>query len=663
MFTKIVSLFILSRLLLQDCSVAFNIRDSNVISSYSHGYNSPSIKNEELDDYNYFTKMFPKVSFLQEENNDNDNKNELDSNAQQNAPETNEPLPADGTNQSQDNASNENKENKENNENKENKENNENKENKENNENKEEGKKKKEMKAIGDPDLLKDRDYTLISENTINSLKHEEESIDETIEEEETDVKLDENNKPLIKYAPDYTHRLKKTMHKLGYDKEFTLAEVSKVQSCPNDNFLFDAYPESIEQFKKNNFKLMEDKGTQFVGCLKRNNLTKTNGYDTRLKFGNSVNTFGIYAIPNELVIYDLINIPSSVDYISLANDYDIPESEFPNLHKLNYCLLNPGKLEKLLKKKNIKSYINEKNKGSYDEFFKNALNESIRCHVENSLYELFEKDHFRQFFKQTRIDIKGDLKKKLYLIKSGLSYRSRRYVDYIYKETIEELEYQEKKFRLLESYMVRIGLYYTGYSLGDVCNEYMEKDTVYEANAFLYDHFAKPIRMFSSCIKNLTVYNNIVSNVHGRMRQLLTHTPRKPVLKEIHFNVLLNKFKKPQNKDQLPYDPTVKSFALGELTREPIYGFNHAFFEYKKKQILDVINKVKLDVFSLVQKGPRHLQLAPSNMEIYMSVLEKYKKELRDLFKEMNNDYVKLFEMRLSAFYRKDFMTYGRLF
>ncbi|CAD2107427.1 rhoptry-associated protein 1, putative [Plasmodium vinckei] len=639
MFTKIVSLFILSRLLLQDCSVAFNIRDSNVISGYSHGYNSPSIKNEELDDYNYFTKMFPKVSFLQEGDNGNDNKNKLDSNAQQNAPEANEPQPAAGTNQSQDNASNKNKENID------------------------EGKKKKEMKPIGDPELLKDRDYTLISENTINSLKHEEESIDETIEEKETDVKFDENNKPLIKYTPDYTQRLKKTMHKLGYDKEFILAGVSKVQSCPNDNFLFDIYPESIEKFKKNNLKLMEDKGTHFIGCLRRNNLTRTNGHDTKLKFGNSVNTFGPYAIPNELVIYDLINLPPSVDYISLANDYDIPESEFPNLHKLNYCLLNPAKLEKLLKKKNIKSYINEKNKGSYNEFFKNALNESIRCHVENALYELLEKDHFRQFFKQDRIDVKGDLKKKLYLIKSGLSYRSRRYVDRIYKETIEELEYQEQKFRLLESYMVRIGLYYTGYSLGDVCNEYMEKDSIYEATAYLYEHFEKPIRMFSSCIKNLTVYNNIVSNVHGRMRQLLTHTPRKPVLKEIHFNVLLNKFKKPQNKDQLPYDPTVKSFALGELTREPIYGLNHAFFEYKKKQVLDIINKVKLDVFSLVQKGPRNLQLAPSNMELYMSVLKKYKKELSDLLKEMNYDYVKLFEMRLSAFYHKDFMPYGRLF
>ncbi|CAD2093746.1 rhoptry-associated protein 1, putative [Plasmodium vinckei brucechwatti] len=639
MFTKIVSLFILSRLLLQDCTVAFNIRDSNVISSYSHGYNSPSIQNEELGDYNYFTKMFPKVSFLQEDNNGNDNKNELDSNAQQNVPETNEPLPADNANQTQDNASNENKENIE------------------------KGQNKTEMKIIGDPDLLKDRDYTLIRENTINSLKHEEESIDETIEEEETDVKLDENNKPLIKYTPDYTHRLKKTMHKLGYDKEFTLTGLSKVQSCPNDNFLFDVFPQSIEEFKKNDFKLMESKGTKFIGCLRRNNLTRTNGYDTKLKFGNSVNTFGPYAIPNELVIFDLINLPPSVDYISLANDYDIPESEFPNLHKLNYCLLNPGKLEKLLKKKSIKSYLNDKNKGSYDEFFKNALYESIKCHIENSLFDIFAQDHFRQHYKQVRIDIKGDLKKKMYLIKSGLSYRSRRHADSIYKEIIEDLEYQEKKFRLLESYMVRITLYYTGYSLDDVCNEYMEKDSIYEAKAYLYEHFAKPIRMFSSCIKNLTVYNNVVSNVHSRMRQLLTHTPRKPVLKEIHFNVLLNKFKKPQNKNQLPYDPTVKSFALGELTREPIYGFNHAFFEYKKKKVLDVINKIKLDVFSLVQKGPMHLQLAPSNMELYMSVLQKYKEELRKILKEMNYDYVKLFEMRLSAFHHKDFMPYGRLF
>ncbi|KEG03221.1 rhoptry-associated protein 1, putative [Plasmodium vinckei vinckei] len=648
MFIKIVNLFILSRLVLQDSSVAFNVRDSNVISSYSHGYNSPSIKNEELSDYNYFTKMFPKVSFLQEENDGNDNKNELDNNAQENVPETNEPLPADAANQSQDNASNDIKENKE---------------NKENKKNKEKGKKKTEMKATGDPELLKDRDYSLLSKKTIDSLKQGEESNDETIEEEETDVKVDENNKPLIKYTPDYTHRLKKTMHKLGYDKEFTLTEVAKVHSCPNDNFLFDIYPESIEEFKKNDFKLMESNGTKFISCLRRNNLTRTNGHDSKLKFGNSVNTFGPYAIPNELVVFDLINLPESVDYINLANDYDIPESEFPNLHKLNYCLLNPGKLEKLLKKKDIKSYINNNNKGSYDEFFKNALHESIKCHIENSLFEILEQDHFRQYFKQVRVNVKDALKKKLYLIKSGLSYRSRRHVDNIYKEIIEDIEYHEKKFRLLENNMVRITLYYTGYSLDEVCDRYMEKDSIFEAHAYLYDHFAKSIRMFSSCIKNLTIYNNIISNMHGRMRQLLTHTPRKPVLKEIHFNVLLNKFKKPQNKDQLPYDPTVKSFALGELTREPIYGFNHAFFEYKKKKILDIIQKVKLDVFSLVQKGSTHLQLDPSNRELYMFVLEKYKKELRDLLSEMNSDYVKLFEMRLSAFYHKDFMPYGRLF
>ncbi|VTZ66665.1 rhoptry-associated protein 1, putative [Plasmodium chabaudi chabaudi] len=663
MFTKIVSLFILSRLLLQDCSVAFNVRDSNVISSYSHGYNSPSIKNEELGDYNYFKKMVPKVSFLQEENDGNNDKNESDSNAQPNLPETNEPLPADATNQNQDTASNENTENKENPENKENTENKENIEKKEKKGKKGKEKPKRELKAQGDPDLLKDRDYTLIGENTINSLKHAEESNDETIEEEETEVKVDENNQPLIKYTPDYTERLKKAMHKLGYDKEFKLAELRKVQSCPNDNFLFDAYPESIEEFKKNDFRRMDAIETRFIACLRRHNLIRTNGWDTRLKFGNSVNTFGPYALQNDLGVYDLTNLPSKVDYINVVNDYVIPESEFPNLRKLNYCLLNPGKLEKLLKQKNIKSYITDTDKGSYDEFFKNALNESIRCHIEYLLYELLEQDRFRKYYKQVPVDLEKDLKKKLYLVKSGLSYRSRRHVDNIFKEIVEDIDYHEQQFRLLEKNMVKITMYYSGYSLGDSCIEYFEKDNIHEAHAYLYDHFAKPIRLFSSCIKNMTIYNNVMSHVHSRMKQLLTHTPRKPILKEIHFNVLLNKFKKPQNKDHLPYHPTVKSFALGELTREPIYGFNHAFFEYKKKQVLDIMYKIKLDVFSLVRKGKDGLELAPENNELYEQLLNKYKKELRALLQEMNYEYVKLFEMRLSAFYQKDLMTYGRLF
>ncbi|SCL95200.1 rhoptry-associated protein 1, putative [Plasmodium berghei] len=604
MFIKIVSLFILSRLVFQDYSVAFNIRDSNIISNYSHGYNSPGINNDKLGNLNYFTEIFPKMSFLQEDDDVNQNKN--------------------GT-------SNKDSE-------------------------------KQDANSIADSDSLKDRDYALFNGNLIADLK-EEEPIDETAEEETINENIDEKNTSTIKYTPDYTPRLKKAMHTLGYDKEFKLAELTTIQSCPNDNFLFDIFPQAIQKFQENDMKYIQTQGDQYVECIKKHKLVGSDNQDLKLNFGNSVNTFGPYKIPQKMITFDLIRLPSNITPVNLANDYYLSESEFPNLHKLNYCLLHPAKLEKLLKRKDIKSYINNTESGSYDNFFKKAMNESIECHVENTLHMILSKLTLFMFFNVNKPDSKNILKKQLYIIKSGLSYRSRKYVDNAYKKVINNFKDYENKIKLIDSNLENITSYYAAHAFGNLCNTYMEKDNIYEANAYLYEHIAPSIKIFSSCIKHLTIYNYIISNLLGQVKHLMSYTPRKPILKDIHFKALLNKFKKPQNVNELPYDPTVKSFALGELTREPIHGLIHSYFEYKKKDLLDIMQKLKLDIFSLANKDLKFPSADLPDYKLFKDIVNKYKKEIKILFQEMNSEYVKLFKMRISAFYQKDFFIYDRVF
>ncbi|ETB59476.1 hypothetical protein YYC_02955 [Plasmodium yoelii 17X] len=606
MFTKIVSLFILSRLLFQDYSVAFNIRDSNIISSYSHGYNNSSIKNEELGNLNYFTEIAPKMSFFQKGDNGTNKDKNVDSNTDSENTDVN---------------------------------------------------------PNTDPNLLKDRDYALVDGNIIADLK-EKEPIDETIEEETINENADEKNTQTIKYTPDYTPHLKKSMHILGYDKEFKLDDLTTIHSCPKDNFLFDVFPQAITKFQKNDMGYVQQQAYGNIECFKKHKLIDLGSVDSKLKFGNSVNTFGPFHIPTKMNLFDLINFPPSMSPINLANGYDIPESEFPNLHKLNYCLLHPAKLEKVLKRKDIKSYINSTDKSSYDDFFKKAMNESIECHIENALYQVLNRNSVLLLFgsdSPNYNDPKDVFKKKMHIIKSGLSYKSRKYADNVYKNVLNNLKNYEKKFKELSRHLADIASYYSAHVISNSCDKFFDKDNIHEATAYIYEHMIPHIRMFSSCVKNMIIYNHIVGTILNQVKYYLSYTTRKPILKDIHFKALLNTPKKFKNVNELTYHPTVKSFALGELTREPTHGLIHAYFEYKKKGILDIMQKLKLDIYSLADKDLKFPSTDSPDYKLFKNIVNKYKKEIKILFDEMNSEYVKLFEMRISAFYQKDFFIYDR--
>ncbi|KOB85674.1 hypothetical protein PFDG_01183 [Plasmodium falciparum Dd2] len=332
-------------------------------------------------------------------------------------------------------------------------------------------------------------------------------------------------------------------------------------------------------------------------------------------------------------------------------------------------CLKNMGvldlelndtqcKFEEFLKKKEIKDLMGGDDLIKYKENFDNFMSISITCHIESLIYDDIEASQ----------DIAAVLKiakSKLHVITSGLSYKARKLVYKIYSEIQKNPDELYEKLTWIYDNIYMIKRYYTAYALEGVCS-YLEHDkSQMYTELHIYNKIVDSVRYYSSCFKNVIVYNAIISGIHEKIKHFLKLVPRHNFLLDYHFNSIFEKEIKPAKKystSHIYFDPTVASYAYYNLDRRTMVTIINDYFEAKKKELTVIVSRMKTDMLSLQNEESKIPNDKSANSKLATRLMKKFKAEIRDFFKEMRIQYAKLINIRYRSHLKKNYFAFKRL-
>ncbi|SBS87673.1 rhoptry-associated protein 1, putative [Plasmodium ovale] len=461
-----------------------------------------------------------------------------------------------------------------------------------------------------------------------------------------------------IKYTPDITLDAENIMRSFGITHKYEPYTKVQLFTCPNNNFLFD----TLDSLRN---EISYTKDHEITGkifdhnkeCLKNFGLLDFELPDNKTKFGTVIGSLGEYRVRLYEIESDLLKYHPDFDYITLADDYKLQKMEISYLENLNFCLLNPKTLEDFLKKEEIMNLIGTDPKIYYAQFTK-FMTESITCHIESLIYDDLDSSQ------DTKLVLKN-VKSKLFVLQNGLSYKSRRLVNKIFNEIQKNPDVVMEKLSWIYDNIYTIKRDYTFFAFKGVCDKYVTHHNIFNSIYSMMTYMLEYFIYFSSCFKNVTIYNAIVSGIHEQMKNLMKLMPRKSVLTDVHFQALLQKNnKKITRKDyvETDYDPTVKAFALTEIEREPMVSVINAFFEAKKKELSHKIAQMKLDLLSLTNDELKIPNDNSPNSKLAAKLIRIYKGEIKKFFKEMKADYIYILKARYKSHYKRNYLLFKRL-
>nr|ADH84078.1 rhoptry-associated protein 1 [Plasmodium falciparum] len=463
----------------------------------------------------------------------------------------------------------------------------------------------------------------------------------------------------------------KKTFSGIGFnltDKEAKVLGVgvtyqeypeTMLYNCPNNSNLFDTI-ESLQgriiDIKKRE-SMISTTFEQQKECLKNMGVLDLELNDTQCKFGTCIGSFGEHHLRLYEFENDLFKFHPNIDYLTLADGYKLQKNHIYELSHVNFCLLNPKTLEEFLKKKEIKDLMGGDDLIKYKENFDNFMSISITCHIESLIYDDIEASQ----------DIAAVLKiakSKLHVITSGLSYKARKLVYKIYSEIQKNPDELYEKLTWIYDNIYMIKRYYTAYALEGVCS-YLEHDkSQMYTELHIYNKIVDSVRYYSSCFKNVIVYNAIISGIHEKIKHFLKLVPRHNFLLDYHFNSIFEKEIKPAKKystSHIYFDPTVASYAYYNLDRRTMVTIINDYFEAKKKELTVIVSRMKTDMLSLQNEESKIPNDKSANSKLATRLMKKFKAEIRDFFKEMRIQYAKLINIRYGSHLKKNYFAFKR--
>ncbi|KNC36585.1 rhoptry-associated protein 1 [Plasmodium falciparum RAJ116] len=351
--------------------------------------------------------------------------------------------------------------------------------------------------------------------------------------------------------------------------------------NCPNNSNLFDTI-ESLQgriiDIKKRE-SMISTTFEQQKECLKNMGVLDLELNDTQCKFGTCIGSFGEHHLRLYEFENDLFKFHPNIDYLTLADGYKLQKNHIYELSHVNFCLLNPKTLEEFLKKKEIKDLMGGDDLIKYKENFDNFMSISITCHIESLIYDDIEASQ----------DIAAVLK----------IAKTRKLVYKIYSEIQKNPDELYEKLTWIYDNIYMIKRYYTAYALEGVCS-YLEHDkSQMYTELHIYNKIVDSVRYYSSCFKNVIVYNAIISGIHEKIKHFLKLVPRHNFLLDYHFNSIFEKEIKPAKKystSHIYFDPTVASYAYYNLDRRTMVTIINDYFEAKKKELTVIVSQNALN-------------------------------------------------------------------
>ncbi|SOV24845.1 rhoptry-associated protein 1 [Plasmodium sp. DRC-Itaito] len=430
--------------------------------------------------------------------------------------------------------------------------------------------------------------------------------------------------------------------------------------NCPNNSYLFDTM-ESLKGRLVDIRKRETHVATTFEQhkeCLKKMGLLELELNDTKCKYGSCIGSFG----ENHLRLYefenDLFKYHPNIDYLTLADGYKLQKNHIYELSNVNFCLLNPKTLEEFLKKKEIKDLMGGEDLVKYQENFEKFMSISITCHIESLIYDDIEAS-------QDIAAVLKIVKSKLYVITSGLTYKARKLVYKIFSEIQKNPDDIYEKLTWIYDNIYMFKRYYTSYALQDICT-YVELDTTpMVTEMHIYNRIVDYVRYYSSCFKNVIVYNAIMSGIHEKVKHFFKLVPRRNFLLDFHFNSIFEKELKPVRKNSTShvyYDGTVSAYAYYNLDRRTMVSIINDYFEAKKKELTVIVSRMKTDMLSLQNEESKIPNDKSANSKLATRLMRKFKAEIRDFFKEMRIQYAKLINIRYRSHLKKNYFAFKRL-
>ncbi|SPJ12501.1 rhoptry-associated protein 1 [Plasmodium sp. DRC-Itaito] len=464
----------------------------------------------------------------------------------------------------------------------------------------------------------------------------------------------------------------KKTYSGIGFnisDKEAKVLSIGStykeytdtlLYNCPNNSYLFDTI-ESLQarliDIKKRE-NIITSTFEQQKECLKNMGVLDLELNDTECKYGTCIGSFGEHHLRLYEFENDLFKFHPNIDYLTLADGYKLQKNHIYELSHVNFCLLNPKTLEEFLKKKEIKDLMGGDDLIKYQENFDNFMSVSITCYIESLIYDDIEAS-------QDIAAVLKIVKSKLHVITSGLSYKARKLVYKIYNEIQKNPDELYEKLTWIYDNIYMLKRYYTSYALEGICS-YLESDkTQIQTELHIYNKIIDSVRYYSSCFKNVIVYNAIISGIHEKIRHFFKLVPRHNFLLNYHFNSIFEKEIKPVKKystSHVYYDPTVASYAYYNLARRTMVTIINDYFEAKKKELTVIISRMKTDMLSLQNEEAKIPNDNSANSKLATRLMRKFKAEIRDFFKEMRIQYAKLINIRYRSHLKKNYFAFKRL-
>ncbi|GAW83112.1 rhoptry-associated protein 1 [Plasmodium gonderi] len=463
----------------------------------------------------------------------------------------------------------------------------------------------------------------------------------------------------LATYIPKTIPNKEKIMRDIGITHKYEPYQKSILYSCPHNNYLFNDIESLHKEFAKN--KEREAFTNKIVDhnneCLKIFGLLDYELPDNGTKLGNVIGSFGEHHIRSYEIENDLVKYQPDLDYITLADDYKLLQNDINNLENVNFCLLNPTTLENFLKQKEIMDIMGT-DRAAYEEKFTKYMGESINCHIESLIYDELDASQ------DIKIVLKN-VKKKLYLLQNGLTYKSKKLIKKIFNEIEKNPDPIIEKLTLIYDNIYHLKRDYTFLAFKTVCDKYVFHYNIHASIQVMTLYLMDYLRYYGACFKSVIVYNAILSGIHEQMKHLMKLIPRNNMLTDAHFEALLHKKnKKITRKDYVlnDYDPSIKAYALTQLERQPMVVVIDGFFEAKKKILSKMIAQMKLDLFSITSEDLKIPKENGKNSKLAAKLISLYKAEIKKFFKEMRADYVFILKERFKGHYKKNYMLYNRL-
>ncbi|VWU50679.1 rhoptry-associated protein 1 [Hepatocystis sp. ex Piliocolobus tephrosceles] len=464
-----------------------------------------------------------------------------------------------------------------------------------------------------------------------------------------------------IKYTPELVSYADKILKGIGITHKYEPYQVVPLYNCPQNNFMYDDIGKLMNEMpilKLKNVTKENMKDNDI--CLNQYGLNDGVLENNKLSFGTTIGTIGIYHVRFFDVKHDLIKYMNELDYITLADDFKLATPENAYLSKINFCLLDPKNLQDFLKKPDIVKLMENDPEG-YEAKFDAYMTESIKCHIESLIYDYVKSSQDNKVIFQT-------VSSKLYLLKNGLDYKSRRIVDRVFRNMKTETDKIINKLLWLHDNITVMTNDLVYYPYKSVCTKFVSNNNIFNAMSVLNMYISEYLTYYSSCIKNVTIYNSVVSGIHKEIKKLLKLMPRRNILTDIHFQVLFQKNNK--NKDiikvgdmEYDYDPTVKVFALKMVETQPMVSVINAYFEANKKLLSAKLAQMKLDLFTLLNQDMKLPDNKTKNSKLAANIINKYKSEIKKHFNKMRDEYAELIKMRYLGHLNRNYLLYKRLY